>query len=98
MLFIGTLILACGIEKTGVHRRIALITLKLFGNNVRQLMLGLMLITGFLSMWISNTAATALMLPVIETIFVVFAEGVPLETDLTYSSQKSTGQGHAFIG
>ena len=74
MLFIGTLFLSAAIQKTGVHKRMALSTLKLFGGNLRSLMFGLMLVTWFLSMWISNTATASLMLPVVEAIFLVIQE------------------------
>lgn len=79
MLFIGTLFLSAAIQKTGVHKRIALLTLKLFGGNLRSLMFGLMLVTWFLSMWISNTATASLMLPVVEAIFLVIQESNPEE-------------------
>lgn len=79
MLFMGTLILACAIEKTGVHRRLALATLKYFGTSLRGLMFGLMLATWFLSMWISNTATCALMMPVLEAIFSIFEQSHPGE-------------------
>ena len=72
MLFLGTMILACAVERTGVHRRLALYTLRICGSSLKSLMLGLMLSTWFLSMWISNSATTALMMPVVEAIFEVF--------------------------
>lgn len=72
MLFLGTMILACAVERTGVHRRLALYTLKICGSSLKSLMFGLMLSTWFLSMWISNSATTALMMPVVEAIFEVF--------------------------
>ena len=71
--------LACGIEKTGIHKRVALGTLKLLGSSTRLLMLGAMLVTWGLSMWITNTAATALMLPIIEQILEVFQTQNPGE-------------------
>ncbi len=63
-LFLGGFILAIALEKWNLHRRIALNIIALVGTNVRFIILGFMLATGFLSMWISNTAAAVMLLPV----------------------------------
>ena len=63
-LFLGGFILALAMEKSNLHRRIALIIIKFVGVKKRQLILGFIIATGFLSMWISNTAATVMMLPI----------------------------------
>ena len=63
-LFLGGFIIALGIEKWGLHRRIALHTVRLIGGSPRRLVLGFMVATAFLSMWISNTASTLLMMPI----------------------------------
>jgi sodium-dependent dicarboxylate transporter 2/3/5 len=63
-LFIGGFILSIAIEKWNVHKRIALSIIKIVGTNVTQIILGFMLATAFLSMWISNTAAAVMILPV----------------------------------
>lgn len=63
-LFIGGFILAIGIEKWNLHRRIALNIVKLVGTKLNSILLGFMLSTAFLSMWISNTATTVMMLPI----------------------------------
>ncbi len=64
LLYLGGFILALGIERWGLHRRLALTIMHTVGTSPRRLMLGFMLATGGLSMWISNTAATLLMLPI----------------------------------
>ncbi|UAM97921.1 SLC13 family permease [Polaribacter litorisediminis] len=63
-LFIGGFILSIAIEKWNLHNRIALSIIKVVGTNVTQIILGFMLATAFLSMWISNTATAVMILPV----------------------------------
>lgn len=62
-LYIGGFILAIAIEKWNLHKRIALSIIKIVGTNVVHIILGFMIATAFLSMWISNTAATVMILP-----------------------------------
>ncbi|MFH1681979.1 MAG: SLC13 family permease, partial [Candidatus Eisenbacteria bacterium] len=62
-LFMGGFILALAIEKWGLHRRIALRIIGILGVRPRRLVLGFMIATAFLSMWISNTATAMLMFP-----------------------------------
>ncbi len=63
-LFLGGFIIALAMEKWNLHRRIALHILHTFGSNTRGLILGFMTATAFLSLWISNTAASMVMLPI----------------------------------
>lgn len=63
-LYLGGFIIALGIERWNLHRRIALNIVRVVGVSPRRLVLGFLLATGGLSMWISNTASTLLMLPI----------------------------------
>jgi sodium-dependent dicarboxylate transporter 2/3/5 len=63
-LYLGGFVIALGIEKWGLHKRIALHIIRVLGTGPRQVVLGFMAATAFLSMWISNTASTLLMLPI----------------------------------
>jgi len=63
-LYIGGFILALAIEKWNLKKRIALNIISLIGANVQKVILGFMLATAFLSMWISNTATAVMMLPI----------------------------------
>jgi len=63
-LYIGGFIIALAIEKWKLHRRIALTIIKIVGTSVTNIILGFMIATAFLSMWISNTATAVMILPV----------------------------------
>lgn len=63
-LFLGGFSLAIAMEKWNLHQRIALSIVAVIGTSPRRIVLGFMVATGFLSMWVSNTAATMMMIPV----------------------------------
>lgn len=64
LLYMGGFLLATGIEKWDLHKRIALNIINLLGTDLRRIVLGFILATGSLSMWISNSATALMMLPI----------------------------------
>jgi sodium-dependent dicarboxylate transporter 2/3/5 len=63
-LFLGGFILALAIQRCGLDRRIAFLTLRLVGTTPGRLVAGMLAACAFLSMWVSNTAAAAMMVPI----------------------------------
>ena len=63
-LYLGGFLIAIGIEKWNLHKRIAINIISFIGVDARRVILGFMLATAFLSMWISNTATSVMMLPI----------------------------------
>ena len=63
-LYMGGFVIAIAIEKWNLHKRIALNIIHLIGADIRKIILGFMVATAFLSMWISNTATSVMMLPI----------------------------------
>lgn len=63
-LFVGGFLIALAIEKWHLHKRLALNIIRVTGSNKSRVILGFMLATAFLSMWISNTATSIMILPV----------------------------------
>ena len=63
-LFVGGFIIALAIEKWNLHKRFALNIIRITGSKKSKVILGFMIATAFLSMWISNTATSIMILPV----------------------------------
>lgn len=63
-LFLGGFIVGLAIERCNLHRRIAFNIISWIGRSEKKVILGFMVATGFISMWISNTAAAIMMLPI----------------------------------
>lgn len=75
-LFLGGFLLALGLQKWDLHRRLALAVLLIVGTSPNRLILGFMIATGFLSMWVSNTATAVVMLPIGTSVLALTAETV----------------------
>lgn len=63
-LFMGGFLVALAMERWGLHRRIALSTLRLVGDRASRIVAGFMTVAALLSMWVSNTATAIMLLPV----------------------------------
>jgi len=68
LMLLGGMFIAIAVEKCNLHRRIAIKVLLMIGTSPRWLMLGFMVPTWFLSMWINNTATTAMMMPIVQEV------------------------------
>jgi sodium-dependent dicarboxylate transporter 2/3/5 len=74
-LFLGGFLIAAAMVKWNLHRRIALHTILLIGTSPRRMVLGFMVATAFISMWISNTATALMMLPIAMAVVSKLSEG-----------------------
>ncbi|MGB3849485.1 MAG: DASS family sodium-coupled anion symporter [Tunicatimonas sp.] len=83
-LFMGGFLIALAMEKRNLHRRIALNLIRLTGTDANGVILGFMLATAFLSMWISNTATTVMMLPIALSVLDLLREALPAEKEAAY--------------
>ena len=73
-LFMGGFMIGLGMKKRRLHERIALHLIKITGTKANGIILGFMLATAFLSMWISNTATAVMMLPVALSVIALLQE------------------------
>lgn len=84
-LFLGGFMLAIAMENSGLHKRIALKIITLFGGSLNSIILGFMCSSAFLSMWISNTATAVMMLPIALSIITKMESGFGKERTKNFS-------------
>lgn len=78
-LFLGGFLIGIAMQRWDLHRRIALLVLRLVGSQPRRQIAGFMLATGFLSMWVSNTATSIMMLPIGMSVITLLDDSNPKE-------------------
>jgi len=76
-LFLGGFLIALSIERSGLHKRLALIMIKKLGSDGPKLIGGFMLVSALISMWVMNTSTTLMLLPIGLAICSVVAKTVP---------------------
>lgn len=86
-LFMGGFMIALTMEKWNLHRRIALSIISIVGTNSNLIILGFMVSTGFLSMWISNTATAMMMVPIGLAIIYQVAEALKDRPEIDTSDE-----------
>ena len=86
-LFMGGFMIALTMEKWNLHRRIALSIISVVGTNTNLIILGFMVSTGFLSMWISNTATAMMMVPIGLAIIYQVAEALKDRPEIDTSQE-----------
>ena len=84
----GGFIIALAMEKWNLHRRIAITIIAAIGTNMDRIVLGFMVATGFLSMWISNTATAMMMIPIGLAIINQVADGLKDDPTIDTSPQR----------
>ncbi|CAH2217707.1 jg470, partial [Pararge aegeria aegeria] len=89
LMFVGSLILAYSVEQCGLHERLAYIAIRSIGYSHIRLLIAMCIVTTFVSMWITNTAATTMMVPINFAVLKVFEDQKLLKVyDTTSDGEK----------
>jgi len=94
-LFMGGFVVALSMERWGLHKRIAFAALRVVGSEPRRVVLGFMIATAFISMWVSNTATAIMMLPIALSVIDVVLKQTNGGT-LSDTRELADGPGHNF--
>jgi len=84
--YVGGFMMALAMEKWNLHKRIALKLLVFIGVSPGRILIGFMATSAFLSMWISNTATTMMMIPIVLSIVVSLEESLTGKTITKYAT------------
>jgi sodium-dependent dicarboxylate transporter 2/3/5 len=93
-LLLGGTLLGLAVQKCHLHRRIALATVLLFGTGPRQIVFGLMVSSGFISAWVSNTATAVIMVPIALSVVRLVGEAAG-RTDTRFAASALLGVAYA---
>ncbi len=94
--FMNGFMIALTMEKWDLHKRIALTIIAVIGTNTERIILGFMVATGFLSMWISNTATAMMMVPI--GLAIIYQVSEALKDDASIDTSKENfGFGKALM-
>ncbi|KAG6442406.1 hypothetical protein O3G_MSEX002282 [Manduca sexta] len=74
LMFLGSIMLAYAVEQSGLHKRLAYAAIRMIGYSHFKLLFAMCAVTTFVSMWITNTAATTMMVPIIFALLKVFED------------------------
>ena len=96
-LFLGGFMIALSMEKWLFHKRLALWIINLVGTDPKDIVLGFMIATAFLSIWISNTASTMMMLPVAMAVVRQIALDASLNGERNANSQEKIANGLGLV-
>ena len=95
-LFLGGMMLGKAMERWQLHRRIALGVIAAVGSSPTRLVAGFLIATGFLSLWVSNTAATVMMLPIGASVALIIVARLRESTDAR-ASRVASAVGPALV-
>lgn len=87
-LFMGGFMIALALEKHRLHERIALNLIRFTGTSGNGIILGFMLATAFLSMWISNTATAVMMLPIATSVIRLIIKDVETFQEIEHKNER----------